>query len=296
MAYSERMWLALEGLSLGDAFGERFFGPPGVVASRIAARDVPKGEWVWTDDTAMALSVCEVLEAHGRIDADALARAFARRFAAEPGRGYGGGAREILLDIGLGTPWELAAGRVFDGQGSMGNGGAMRAAPVGAYFAEDVGRVVEEARRSAQVTHSHEDGQAGAVAIAVAAALVVNGTRGDALLREVLPHVPRGETRDGLLRALEVPATTTPEAAAEVLGSGKRVLSWDTVPFALWCAARHLDDFEEAMWCTVAGLGDRDTTCAIVGGVVALRVGRRGLPSAWLARREPLSRPREHGQ
>lgn len=282
------MRLALDGLSLGDAFGERFFGPPGVIASRIAARELPKGEWAWTDDTAMALSVCEVLEAHGCIDADALASAFARRFAREPGRGYGGGARDILTDIGLGTPWELAAGKVFDGQGSMGNGGAMRVAPVGAYFAEDVERVVTEARRSAQVTHAHEDGQAGSVAVAVAAALVVNGTPGGELLRAVLPHVPRGETHDGLRRALEVPRTTSAEAAAERLGSGKRVLAWDTVPFALWCAARHLDDFEEAMWCTVAGLGDRDTTCAIVGGIVALRVGRGGLPDGWLRRREPL--------
>lgn len=290
MTPHERMVLSLDGLSLGDAFGERFFGPPGVVASRLAAREVPAGEWAWTDDTAMALSIVEVLEAHGQVDADALARAFARRYAQEPGRGYGGGARDILLDIGLGTPWELAAGRVFDGQGSKGNGGAMRAAPVGAYFAPDLERTVAEARRSAQVTHAHEDGQAGAVAVAVAAALVVNGVQGDALLRSVLPHVPRGETRDGLARALEVPASTSPASAAELLGSGRRVLSWDTVPFALWCAARHLDDFEEAMWCTVAGLGDRDTTCAIVGGVVALRVGRDGLPGVWLRRREALPR------
>ncbi|MEW6430227.1 MAG: ADP-ribosylglycohydrolase family protein [Myxococcota bacterium] len=290
MTPRERMVLSLDGLSLGDAFGERFFGPPDEVAKRLAARELPAGEWAWTDDTAMALSIVEVLEAHGQVDADALARAFARRYAQEPGRGYGGGARDVLLGIGLGTPWELAAGRVFDGQGSKGNGGAMRAAPVGAYFAPDLGRTVAEARRSAQVTHAHEDGQAGAVAVAVAAALVVNGVQGDALLRSVLPHVPSGETRDGLARALEVPASTAPEAAAELLGSGRRVLSWDTVPFALWCAARHLDDFEEALWCTVAGLGDRDTTCAIVGSVVALRVGRDGLPASWLRHREALPR------
>jgi ADP-ribosylglycohydrolase len=48
-----------------------------------------------------------------------------------------------------------------------------------------------------------------------------------------------------------------------------------------------VSDFEEAMWTTVAGLGDRDTTCAIVGGIVALRVGEAGLPS-WQGRREPL--------
>ncbi|MEW5741213.1 MAG: ADP-ribosylglycohydrolase family protein [Myxococcota bacterium] len=289
MTTNERMWLSLEGLSLGDAFGERFFGPPGIVTGRIAARELPAGPWAWTDDTAMALSIVEVLEAHGHVAQEELAQAFARRFSREPGRGYGGGARDILTDIGRGTAWKLAAGRAFEGQGSQGNGGAMRAAPLGAYFADDLPRVVAEARKSAEVTHAHPDGQAGAVAVAVAAALVVRGVAGPALVRETLAHVPEGETRAALRHALDVPSSTSPEDAAERLGSGRRVLSWDTVPFSLWCAARHLDDFEAAMWCTVAGLGDRDTTCAIVGGIVALRVGRAGLPATWLARREAIS-------
>jgi len=62
------------------------------------------------------------------------------------------------------------------------------------------------------------------------------------------------------------------------------------VPFSLWCAARHLDDFTEAMWTTVSGLGDRDTTCAIVGGIVACAVGEEGIPKAWQSAREPLPR------
>jgi hypothetical protein len=54
------------------------------------------------------------------------------------------------------------------------------------------------------------------------------------------------------------------------LGNGTNVTSQDTVPFALWCAARHLHDYEEALWTIVAGLGDRDTTCGIVGIIIAL--------------------------
>ena len=49
-----------------------------------------------------------------------------------------------------------------------------------------------------------------------------------------------------------------------------------------------LGDFEGAMWETVSGLGDRDTTCAIVGGIVALYLGPDGLPARWLGEREPL--------
>lgn len=62
----------------------------------------------------------------------------------------------------------------------------------------------------------------------------------------------------------------------------------DTVPFPFWRAARHLDDYEEALWLTVSGLGDRDTTCAVVGGIVACYVGEAGIPAAWLEAREPL--------
>lgn len=42
------------------------------------------------------------------------------------------------------------------------------------------------------------------------------------------------------------------------------------------------------MWTTVSGLGDRDTTCAIVGGILALRSGAGPIPRDWLAAREPL--------
>ena len=42
------------------------------------------------------------------------------------------------------------------------------------------------------------------------------------------------------------------------------------------------------MWTTAEGLGDVDTTCAIVGGVVGARVGINAAPATWLELREPL--------
>ena len=73
-----------------------------------------------------------------------------------------------------------------------------------------------------------------------------------------------------------------------MLGNGVKVSAQDTVPFCLWCAAKYLDNYEEAMWATVSALGDRDTTCAIVGGIVACYTGVEGIPPDWLAAREPL--------
>jgi ADP-ribosylglycohydrolase len=290
----ERARLSLDGLSVGDAFGERFFGHPHQARVRIEARALPEAPWRWTDDTAMALSIVEQLEAAGTVEPGALAARFAERYAAEPGRGYGGGAHGILGALLRGEPWERAAASAFGGEGSMGNGAAMRVAPLGAFFADEpLERVVEEARRSALPTHQHPEGQAGAAAVAVAAACAVRIRDGrlapEQLFDRVLAHTPAGSTREGLARAAALPLDAPVADVADALGNGSGVISADTVPFTLHCARRHLDDYEAAMWTTVAGLGDRDTTCAIVGGIVAL-ASEAPIPESWLAAREPLGR------
>jgi len=298
-----RARLSLEGLSVGDALGERFFydfDAPGVTyATReqairnIAERRIPPGPWRYTDDTVMALSICDTLDRLGRIDGDDLALRFAERYRDEPNRGYGAMAHEILARIGQGHPWETVSGSAFGGEGSMGNGGAMRVAPLGAYFADDLPGARENAARSARVTHAHPDGQAGAIAVAVAAAVAsgLDGTEerpAELLFRAVLEHTPDGPTRDGLELARGLPAECTVPFAVARLGSGSQVISSDTVPFAVWCASRHFDDFEAAFWTTASGLGDIDTTCAMVGGIVALSARNRGIPTAWSEAREPL--------
>ncbi len=294
--HAERMaraLVSLEGLSVGDAFGERFFLPLDVARTRVEERALPREPWGYTDDTELALAIVQVLDEHGHIEQEALARLFGIRYRRNPHRGYGGTAHDILTKIHLGLPWREVSSEPFEGQGSMGNGGAMRAAPVGAYFAGDWARVVSEARASAEVTHFHPEGQAGAIAIAVAAAWASQWPRTRAPSRElfdvVLDHTPPGATRQGLEKARAWRLEATPSSAARELGSGSRIISEDTVPFSVWCAVRHLDSYEEALWATVSGFGDRDTTCAIVGGIVALSAGRESIPAAWLRAREPLA-------
>jgi len=292
-----RARVALDGLSVGDAFGERFFGPASFVEVLIRHRELPPSPWWYTDDTEMALGIVEVLDAHGRIDQDVLATTFARRYAAEPRRGYGGTAHRILREIGAGRPWRDASNEVFDGMGSMGNGGAMRVAPVGAYFADEYPIIGEEACRSAEVTHASVEGQAGAIAVAVATAWTWRrGQYGAAadqaevteLFARVLEHTPDSLTRAGVARAADLPLGFDVRTAVAALGSGLRMTAQDTVPLCIWLAARHLDDYVEAMWQTVGAGGDIDTNCAIVGGIVVMAMGAAGIPPAWLAAREEL--------
>jgi len=270
---------SLHGVRLGDAFGEQFFDEP---VESIARRSLPPGLWRYTDDTAMAISVVRVLRDAGRVDPDRLAQAFAEEFAAEPRRGYAGGAKQLLDAYRRGGSWRRIAPALFEG-GSYGNGAAMRATPIGACFAEDPSRVAEEADASAIVTHAHVEGRAGAVAVALATSAWVRGLRGDDLLSAVATRLPESEVRAGIEAATSIREDAE---AAQRLGTGGGVAAFDTAPFCLWMAARHGEDFEDCLWRTLAGLGDRDTTCAIVGGILA--ADERALPDLWLAYAEDL--------
>jgi len=272
----------MRGLALGDAFGETWFRR----TAEVAGRRLAPGPWRWTDDTAMALSLLKVLYLHGHVDQAALAAEFAAEYAADPYRNYGPSMHDVLAAFGAGEAWREVTRSQFDGLGSWGNGTAMRVAPLGAWFAGDLDTVVEQALRSAEVTHAHPEAAAGAVAVAVAAASSVEGTAD--LLGAALDRTPASEVATGLERARVLGPDTDPRAAARVLGCGYRISAMDTVPYALWCAARHPDDLVEALWTTASAGGDVDTTCAIVGGIIAARTGLAGVPAEWLERCEPL--------
>ena len=295
MTTDERLSLAhtvLEGLATGDAFGEMYaYGHENV--RRRVEQGVPAGPWWWTDDTAMALGVVECLQRGGKIEEEMLGWIFSRNYKREPDRGYGKGARQILQMIAAGEPWEMASRSAFGG-GSMGNGAAMRVAPLGAWFADDLSRVVTEAMKSARVTHWHPEGIAGAIAVAVATACAWQrralpaAEAREVMGREVLRLTPEGDTREGLKAALQVEPLLSPAVAGRRLGNGALVTAPDTVPYVIWSALRSLDDYSEALIATVEGGGDCDTNAAMVGGILAARLGLEGIPQEWREAREPL--------
>ncbi|GAA1428905.1 ADP-ribosylglycohydrolase family protein [Streptomyces thermospinosisporus] len=283
----ERALASLRGLSVGDALGSQFFVP--VNYPLLRRRELPPGPWQWTDDTEMACSVVAVLVDHHRIDQDALARSFAEHHDFD--RGYGPAVTRLLGQIREGGDWRELAAALFKGQGSWGNGAAMRIAPLGAWYADDPEQATHQAEISAYPTHQHREAVVGAMAVAAAAALAAapGGPPGaEALLDGVIDLVPRrSAVGAGLRRAKDMLDYGDPATVAAVLGCGRRTSAHDTVPFALWSAARALGDYEQGFWTTAQAGGDIDTTCAIVGGVIA--AGKAGAPPAeWIDRVEPL--------
>ncbi len=291
-APSTRARLSLEGLSVGDAFGQQFFYP--WVVERANRDNLPEPPWQYTDDTEMAMAIVEVLEQHEEVHQDELAQVFAKRFIAEPGRGYGSGAIDLLRKIDQRHHWRDVSCELFGGSGSYGNGGAMRVAPLGAWYAHDVNKIIEQARLSAEVTHAHHEGQVGAVAIALAASWAhQRATQSPKenpanLISWLIDHLEKSEVRTRIEIAAKFSLDDWAFDVAREVGCGDQVSAQDTVAFCLWLAAAHLDDFCEAMWVAARVGGDVDTNCAIVGGIIALSVGLDGIPQKWRTYREPL--------
>lgn len=288
-----RTLAVLEGLATGDALGEACSYHFYTAGERLSAPLPALGAIHYTDDTEMASAIVEVLVRAGGIDEEILAWQFRRRYRADPERGYGKMTRRLLERTLAGEDWRTVAATAFGG-GSFGNGSAMRAAPVGAWYAGDEAQVVKAATSSAIVTHTHPEGIAGAVAVAIAASaahcsrdLPANEASA-AIFGSVLRWTPPGRTADGIRTASTLPADTPLRDAVKQLGNGIEVSCMDTVPFCLWTACRCLDDYREGIILSIEAGGDCDTCAAITGSIIAARLGIDGIPPDWVAQREPL--------
>ncbi len=287
-----RARVSLDGLSLGDALGGFFeMSTSQRMAKVIQERQLPTVEWRFTDDTNMALSVYENLRRYGEINQDELAKSFVAHF--DRLRGYGPGMRTFAHHVGQGEAWQTVAVELFKG-GSFGNGGAMRIAPLGAYFADDIAKLVSEAKKATEITHAHPEGIAGGIAVAVATAIAWQNrdnplSRAD-FIEQILPHIPKSDVQLDCLLAQKLPSVqyVAIDEVVKHIGNGSKITAQDTVPYVLYCAGEYIHHFEDAFWLTASGGGDVDTTCAMVCGIVAVSVGGDKLPVEWLNRREPL--------
>jgi len=271
------------GSALGDAIGELAFR--GLGEAELRAEIEQRKTLVYTDDTAMAIGLAESIVQTGRLDAQHLGDTFRANFEREPWRGYASGPPTIFHMVErYGMSYSGAARSLFGGQGSFGNGAAMRIAPVGLFF-HDSPDLYEQACVSAAVTHAHPIGVDGAAVLAWAVAQAVKLDPQDPFLFEnfspgLVEHARTPAIRDKmmLVRAL-IAEDVPPFEAAEKLG--RSVAVHESLPFALYAFLRHPTSFEECLFCAILHGGDRDTLGAMACAVSGAYLGIEAIPSVW---------------
>jgi poly(ADP-ribose) glycohydrolase ARH3 len=267
----------LLGQAIGDALGGKFEAQS---AEAIHARfptfesliAYPDEEIWYTDDTQMAIGVCEALIERGEIVEESLCRAFVANY--NPSRGYGRGARIVLEAMEDGRDYQQIAKQHLPG-GSFGNGAAMRAAPVGLLFRDDPMKLWEQARLSALPTHQHPLGIEGAQLLALAVALCSSMDKFDysQFFAKLTAACESPEYRAKLEEAVRV------HASGDLARLGNGIEALHSVPTAIASFALTPESYEATIANVIFLGGDTDTMAAMAGALSGAYVGAKRLPS-----------------
>ncbi len=279
----EKFLGAMVGCGLGDAIGELAFGffDRVELRSRVSALET----LVYTDDTAMTLGLAESLIKAGGLEPQHLGARFHANFMREPSRGYGPGPPSLFARVLVERiPYVDAARGLYGSQGSFGNGGAMRTAPIGLVY-RDTPELYDNACIAASVTHAHPIGMDGAAVQAVAVAEAVRRDPGDEFtpdeFAQVLVDTARTEevrAKMTLVRELCCRQRPPQEAAERI---GRSLAVHESMPFAIFAFLTHPDSFEDCLACAVGNGGDCDTLGAMACAVSGAYLGIDAIPAAW---------------
>ncbi|XP_006623712.1 ADP-ribose glycohydrolase ARH3-like [Apis dorsata] len=124
----------------------------------------------FTDDSAMTYSLAKSLVEQKELDIIDIAKRFVKSYYEEPNRGYGMGVVTVFQKLrgNKFTDIESPAKEQFNGQGSWGNGGAMRIAPIALFSYQNYDKLLDTVRKVTQITHTHKVGIDGAILQATA--------------------------------------------------------------------------------------------------------------------------------
>ncbi len=279
---------ALIGTGVGDAAGAGFEGWHRAEPETIEAVADKREVLIYTDDTHMMIGMAESLVAREGFDGKHMALTFMRNYEREPWRGYGPGPPRIFRMIKAGEAWDKAAGKIYPG-GSFGNGSAMRIAPVGVFYHDDLAALKEVAYKSSQITHSHELGKAGAALQACAVALAVNLESAATFdPQEFLAKLDRFVQHEVYKQKLEkvgrLLGAMDRNKVVDELGNG--IEAFDSVPTAIYSFLSHPRSFEEAILFAVSLGGDTDTIAAMTGAISGAYLGVDSVPDKWCSKLE----------
>lgn len=292
LSFEEQLTGALLGAAVGDSLGLPMEGMSARRARRVFGGELRQrlvwGRGMISDDAEHACMVAQALLVAPR-DAERFARSLGWRlrwWLLGLPAAIGWGTLRAICKLWLGFPPRHSGVR------SAGNGPAMRAPILGAYFSDDDAMLRAVVRSSTRLTHRDARAEAGALVIALAAAAgarLGNGLDGARLLDELIAEVSGASVDEELAGALRLAkehlargAEASEYAAALGLGDGVSGYIHHTVPVVLYCWLRAPADPRVVISSVIALGGDTDTTAAIAGGLVGATAGVAQLPAPWL--------------
>ncbi|MCE1253709.1 MAG: ADP-ribosylglycohydrolase family protein [Anaerolineae bacterium] len=308
----DRAYGCLLGVAIGDALGmpASFMSPLKIknVYGRIddflqpASEQVQHGSLAggtFTDDTQESMIIASVLIEAGAFD-EKLFLTKMKEWAIKTdilnSTVIGPSTRRFLTAI-------LNDGDVYDaGKTGDTNGGAMRAAPIGVFYAGREEAAMHSALAFTRPSHGSKAGLASACAIAAAVAACVGGQRDTALVMDAAIRaaeygeekgfdIPSPSVAERINLVKEVveqyrgrELTWLAEKLYRLIGAGMK--SYESIPLSLGIFYAANGDFEKGLLTAVNIGDDADTNGSIVGGLCGAYSGSMAVRPAWKERIE----------
>lgn len=288
----------LFGGAVGDALG---MPTEGYTAEEISSRFGPVSEMLaapeghfhtgleagqFTDDTEETLLLAEsLIEASGFS-----AKHFAEKLIGwgtawtldeRLNRGVGFTTRSAVESLIAGISWQES------GLSIPTCGSAMRAAPIGLLFHRDLDLVARYADLQSLPTHITSAARAGAMAVATAVALCLQGFPREFVLRTAAGKAGLID-RQFAEKLLSVELLLDLEVDEALRATGCSPLASETVPAAFYCFLRF--EPEEALITAASSGGDTDSIASIAGSLFGAANGVAWIPDRWLSALEQKGR------
>lgn len=248
------------GLAVGDALGVpfEFQGRESFTCTDMVGfgtHEKPAG--TFSDDSSMALAICDSLRERGCVDCDDIRARFQDWYS------HGAYTVDGMFDIGITVATALNEGRGADGEQSNGNGSLMRTAPLAFFDATD-----EEVAAVSAITHGHTWSTTACVKAVHLIRLLADGI---APLEAIAKCGPWEEPYQ------RVPFVHT-LTESDISSTGFVV---HTMEAALWCLTT-ASSYTDCVLAAVNLGSDTDTTAAVAGAFAGAYYGMEGIPASWL--------------
>lgn len=275
------------GMAVGDAIGELAYRFPR--RAHLFAQISNSEQLLYTGDTALGIALAESVLATEEVDIEHVGQSIRKTVHVESTRCFGPGLPRILQAVEHdGIRFSDAARQMYQGQGSLGNGAAVRVPAVGLLFNRSPD-IYMQAVRSARATHAHPVGTDGAavMAKAIAQALQLKAPLLEAgeYCRQLADFAKTPEMKGKMLRVGELIADDEmPMKAAQQLG--RSITVHESMPFAVFCFLKSPNSFEDALVTAVSNGGDCNTLGAMTSTLCGAYLGIDALSNEWCKKLE----------
>jgi ADP-ribosylglycohydrolase len=246
----------------------------------------------YSDDSQLARELIQSYVTCKKFDPSDYAERIKLIFAEKRIVGFGYSTKEAAKRLVRGIPWQESG----TSPPSAGNGSAMRAAPIGLFFLNNLQALIQAAHNQGCITHKDPRCSAGAVAISGAVALVlqektITPNSFISSLADWTRKIEPGFASElmELIKYLSMP----PEEAVTYISKAGLAIDYmdedgwqgispfviSSVLWSLYSFLRTPDDYWETICTAIRVGGDVDTTAAMAGAISGAYLGIGAIPS-----------------